>query len=102
MPNFTEWVMPLPNDVLVKLLSSQVPLRLKLFPTDAPPPVKAVDTLLVGIESSPACARLELLNSKRVSLTVFGLMIIVSVRRISCSRLELAEALDKSDVSPIP
>src|SRR5580765_7198587 len=102
MPNLTEWVMPLQNDVLVKLLSSHDLLRLKLLPTDAPPLVNAVDTPMVGIELSPFWPRRELLNSKRVSFTVFGLMIIDSVRRISCSRLVLAEALDSSDVSPMP
>ena len=59
-------------------------------------------TLIVGTVLSPDCSRLESLNSKRVSFTVFALMIIVSVKRNSCSRLDVLYAREGNDVSPTP
>ena len=68
-----------------KLLEQDTPPT-RVIPIEAPPPVNDDETLIVGTRLSPICWLRLSEYSKRVSFTVFALMIIVSVIRSSCSR----------------
>src|SRR6476620_6781156 len=83
-PNLIACCERLPSDVVVALFNSQRFERLKFCPICEPPPLNAPATIMPAPGVVPFVSRS--LNSywKRVSFTVFGLMIIDSVNCNEC------------------